>query len=387
MSPRLAEKFGDRVEFHTNPQNLGAPRNFDECVRRARGEWVHILHADDAVMPDFYDVSAAAIAATPRCVMVAGPVVVIDDDGRWLGVSRAITEPSAAVIASWHPCNFAATVVARSAYDAAGPFAAPLGHAADWEMWTRIASLGPVAWIANPHAYYRRHADSDSARMYGTDGYLRDMLAAIEVNVARFPDAATRARVRAAAHVVTSDYALGVAAEQLAAGRRRATIRDAIWGVRLRPNLSTLGRAGDTIMARARGPGAIVRVVYDFKFDTHWRPLLAAMGVTPRAARVVLLEDRFVARFGPWVVRTPYANVREVCVTGPYRWYTAIGARLSFADRGLTFGTTTSGGVCMLFNEPITGLEPFRVIQHPGLTVTVDDPEGFATALRERITP
>ena len=98
----------------------------------------------------------------------------------------AITEPSAAAIASLHPCNFAATVVARSAYDAAGPFAAPLGHAADWEMWTRIASLGPVAWIANPHAYYRRHADSDSARVYGTDAYLREMLAAIEVNVARF---------------------------------------------------------------------------------------------------------------------------------------------------------------------------------------------------------
>jgi hypothetical protein len=48
--------------------------------------------------------------------------------------------------------------------------------------------------------------------------------------------------------VVASDYALGVAAEQLAAGRRRVAIRNALAGVRMRPNLSTFGRAGDTIV-------------------------------------------------------------------------------------------------------------------------------------------
>jgi hypothetical protein len=130
-----------------------------------------------------------------------------------------------------------------------------------------------------------------------------------------------------------------------------------------------------------------VREVFDFAFDARAQPFLAAMGVTRGAARVVLLEDRLVARFGPWVVRTPYTNVRDVCVTGPYRWYTAIGARLSFVDHGLTFGSTAAGGACLLFNEPVTGLEPFRVLHHPGLTVTVADPDTFATALRARLTP
>ena len=46
--------------------------------------------------------------------------------------------------------------------------------------------------------------------------------------------------------------------------------------------------------------------------------------------------------FGPWVCRTAPSNVRAVSLTGPYRWYRAIGPRLSLADHGLTFGTTTT---------------------------------------------
>jgi glycosyltransferase involved in cell wall biosynthesis len=244
----LTDKFGDRVTFTTNARNLGAPANYDECIRRARGVWVHLLHADDAIFPTFYDAYADAIASTPSCVMAAGPAVVIDGDDRWIGMSRAVRGDSAEAIASWHPCNFAATVVRRSAYDEAGPFAVPLAHAADWEMWTRIATLGPVAWVDRPHAYYRRHSASDSARVYATTAYLDEMRAAIAVNVARFENADARRRVHASAMVVASDYALGVAAEQLAAGRRRVAIRNALAGVRMRANLSTFGRAGDTIV-------------------------------------------------------------------------------------------------------------------------------------------
>jgi hypothetical protein len=121
---------------------------------------------------------------------------------------------------------------------------------------------------------------------------------------------------------------------------------------------------------------------FAFAFDPRFRWLLAAMGVRPDSARIFLTRDRLVARFGPWVCDTPVANVSGVEVSGPYRWYTAIGARGSFVDRGLTFGSTPAGGVCVLFREPVRGLSPFGPPRHPGLTVTVADREGFAAALR-----
>ncbi len=124
---------------------------------------------------------------------------------------------------------------------------------------------------------------------------------------------------------------------------------------------------------------------FAFAFDAQFRVPLAIIGVTPRTARVTLTRDRLTARFGPWTCETALANVREVCRTGPYRWYTAIGPRGSFADRGLTFGTTAVAGVCILFDQPVRGLDPLGAMHHPGLTVTVAEPERLVEVLRQRV--
>jgi hypothetical protein len=113
---------------------------------------------------------------------------------------------------------------------------------------------------------------------------------------------------------------------------------------------------------------------FAFKFQKLYLPMLAAIGVTPATAHVVVTEDRVVARFGPWLCSTPLANVTDVCQTGPYTAVKAIGARLS---------STTEGGVCLTFEQPITGLDPLGVLRHPGLTVTVADTAGFMAAVRE----
>lgn len=121
---------------------------------------------------------------------------------------------------------------------------------------------------------------------------------------------------------------------------------------------------------------------FGFRFQTLYLPMLAAIGVTPATAKVLVTEDRLVARFGPWLCSTALTNVVDVCRSGPYVAAKAIGARLSRTDRGLTFGTTTEGGVCVSFENAVTGLDPLGVLRHPGLTVTVDDLDGFVAAVR-----
>lgn len=121
---------------------------------------------------------------------------------------------------------------------------------------------------------------------------------------------------------------------------------------------------------------------FEFRFHKVYLPMLAAVGVTPATAHVVVTDDRLVARFGPWLCSTSLSNVADVCVTGPYTAVKAIGARMSVADRGLTFGTTTEQGVCLTFHRPVAGLDPLGVLRHPGLTVTVEDVDGFVAAVR-----
>lgn len=110
---------------------------------------------------------------------------------------------------------------------------------------------------------------------------------------------------------------------------------------------------------------------------------LRLLGVTPASSGVWVDDDVLTATFGPWVLRTPTVNVADARVTGPYEAWKVAGPRLSLADRGLTFGTTTRAGVCLTFHEAVAGIEPSGLLRHPSLTVTVSEPELLVDRLRE----
>lgn len=117
-----------------------------------------------------------------------------------------------------------------------------------------------------------------------------------------------------------------------------------------------------------------------FLHDPRFARPLAVLGVRPDTCWVQVDEQWLEVRFGRLGLRTSRANVADVEVTGPYRWFRAIGPRLSLADHGATFGTAAHAGVCVRFHEPVAVLLGKRV-PHPGATVTVADPHGLAREL------
>jgi hypothetical protein len=120
--------------------------------------------------------------------------------------------------------------------------------------------------------------------------------------------------------------------------------------------------------------------VYRYAIDLKLAPLWAPFGVRPWHDGVRLTEDhRFVATFGFLRIDTPLSNVEGAHVTTGYRWWTAAGARLSFVDDGLTFGTNSRAGVCVHFRDRVPSV--LRRSGHSALTVTVADPERLAAAL------
>jgi hypothetical protein len=121
---------------------------------------------------------------------------------------------------------------------------------------------------------------------------------------------------------------------------------------------------------------------FPFLFAERYRRQARVFGVTPERTWVEVGADQIAVRFGPWHVRTAIANVTAVDVTGPYAfWKTAGPARLGVTDRGLTFATNGDRGVCLTFREPVHGIEPFGLIRHPNLTLTVLDVDGLVAAL------
>lgn len=123
---------------------------------------------------------------------------------------------------------------------------------------------------------------------------------------------------------------------------------------------------------------------FPLRLDAPWRWPLKAVGVRPGAAQVELTDDnRLVATFGRFHFETPVDNVAGYLLTGPYRWWKAIGPRGSLADQGFTFGTSSRAGVCISFKDwPASGY--VRGGRLETLTVTVEDVEALRRALEAR---
>lgn len=118
---------------------------------------------------------------------------------------------------------------------------------------------------------------------------------------------------------------------------------------------------------------------FPYDIDRAVAPLVRPFGVRADRDGVTLEPDGLRATFGFLGVRTSRDNIVSATVTGPYRWVKCIGARLSLADHGLTFGTNARRGVCLQFRDPVQSA--FGPWDHPGLTVTVADPEALVAAL------
>lgn len=119
---------------------------------------------------------------------------------------------------------------------------------------------------------------------------------------------------------------------------------------------------------------------FSYAIDKRYLPFLLPFLLRPHKDGVELTDEgSFVATFGLFKINTPLFNISGSHITRNYRWWTAVGVRMSRADDGLTFGTNDDGGVCIHFDEKVPS--PLRRSGHSALTVTVADLEGLTTAL------
>lgn len=119
---------------------------------------------------------------------------------------------------------------------------------------------------------------------------------------------------------------------------------------------------------------------FGYDIDPRYLPVVLSFLVRPSKDGVTLTDEgSLIATFGLLQVVTPLSNVVGAHLTQDYRWWTAVGARLSRADDGLTFGTNSRAGVCIHFEQKVPSR--LRRSGHSALTVTVADLDGLLTAL------
>ncbi len=194
----------NRVDIQRNTTNLGLAGNWNRAIELARGEFVHILHQDDAVLPGFYKTLCTALQKHPETGMAYCRHAIIGADDEVQRISHRERWRSG-LLRNWLPriamrtrIQCPAAIVRRSTYEALGKFRTDLKYSLDWEMWVRIAVKFPVWYETKMLALYRRHAQNESARLAASGSQEPDLMKTIEVFSAYLPDAKRDALVQSA---------------------------------------------------------------------------------------------------------------------------------------------------------------------------------------------
>ena len=185
---RVVDRLGrGRVRYDPNPGHLGAIRTFNRCLDLAAGELVHLLHGDDMVLPGFYAGVEQALADHPTAVAAVCRVQDVDADGAPTYTTRSYRSGTGVwtnafeAFAVSNRVRAPGIVVRRAAYESVGGYRTDLPHAADWEMWARLAAYGPIVFVDRVLARYRRHAGSDTSARARTGANIRERVTAVGV--------------------------------------------------------------------------------------------------------------------------------------------------------------------------------------------------------------
>jgi glycosyltransferase involved in cell wall biosynthesis len=193
-----------RVEFFRQPRNVGHVENFNTCLRRARGQLVHLLHGDDAVREGFYETMRRPFDERPDVGAAFCRQIYVDEDGHWtaIGALRAATpglfdDAAERMLAHFPVAQPPAMVVRRSVYEHVGGFD-ERAYSEDVEMWVRIAARYPVWSEPEPLALYRTRAGSRSTGGMRSAREIRGARETIELCHPHLPEVVWKRASRAA---------------------------------------------------------------------------------------------------------------------------------------------------------------------------------------------
>lgn len=90
-TPMICSKYVEndsRVRYVRQPQNVGATKNFNDCVTDSRGDYFKWAAHDDILAPSFLEQCVSALDANPDAALCHSKVQLIDGNGDELGSER-----------------------------------------------------------------------------------------------------------------------------------------------------------------------------------------------------------------------------------------------------------------------------------------------------------
>jgi GT2 family glycosyltransferase len=157
-SVAVIRRYESRLDYWRSHPDAGQAAAINEGIARlGAAEHVGWLNADDFLLPGALPAMARYLDEHPECVAVFGDAHIADESGRVVG--RFPTRPFTrrALAARSIICQ-PASLIRRRAWDAVGGLDGSLHMCLDYDLWWRLARLGPIAYVREPMACSRDHA-------------------------------------------------------------------------------------------------------------------------------------------------------------------------------------------------------------------------------------
>jgi protein O-GlcNAc transferase len=183
------------IRYYRLPETIPLQQNWNTAVSLCRGEWIHLLHHDDYVLPEFYARLKAGLATSPESVGAAFTGYEnINEERQMIFSQQHNLENHRGVVADWIwrigvscPLSPPSLVIRRAAYEKLGGYKLDLLYTCDWEFYKRVATF--YDWWYEPGilAHYREQTNSITIteNLSGASGY--DHLRAIEISESYLP--------------------------------------------------------------------------------------------------------------------------------------------------------------------------------------------------------
>jgi len=171
-TPEVMAQFSSRVKY-VRQENAGPSAAYNRGDDIALGEYEFQLDADDVLMEGALEKAVSVLDGAPQAGFCYGQVRYMDEDGRELNVPRQWPERSGLmtarqVILELLNLRFifgSATLLRRACFREVGRFDESLGYGEDTELFARMAKRCPVACIAEPLAWRRKHQGAITAKL------------------------------------------------------------------------------------------------------------------------------------------------------------------------------------------------------------------------------
>ncbi|WBO85373.1 glycosyltransferase family 2 protein [Hymenobacter yonginensis] len=157
--------------YHRNAQNLGQYNNCNLAIRRARGEWVQILHDDDEITPDYLH-ALQPYLTDPDLVLVTGRSIFVGTNAAQVQQQHDLrlqqlqfTYPArlngrhlfTQTLQLGCPFIISHSLMRRQAVLAAGSFKEQLRYTGDFDLWLRMMMRGDFQVVDAVMGNYHLH--------------------------------------------------------------------------------------------------------------------------------------------------------------------------------------------------------------------------------------